>query len=477
MTNAEKFFEKIKDKKVAFIGIGVSHTDVIRQFAEKGISTEARDKTDREKLGETAELLEKSGAVLKLGEGYLDDIDADIVFRTPGMNWWNPTLCELRREGKAVTSEMEVFFDLCPCKKYAVTGSDGKTTTTTLISEFLAAEGKTVHKGGNIGRALLPIIEEIKDEDRAVVELSSFQLISMRTSPDVAVVTNVAPNHLDVHKDMEEYIEAKRNVLRHQNAFSVAVLNADNVITKSMAELVRGELRWFSHLNPVQNGSFLREDGMLCYSEHGKVTELFHRSEIKIPGLHNVENYLTAIAATWGEVSVETMYSVAKNFGGVEHRIELCREFEGVKWYNDSIATSPTRTIAGLSCFDQKVILLAGGYDKNIPYAPLAPSLIEKVKLLILCGATAPKIAEALQNHPDYDGTPEMIFVEDMEEAVSTAYAYAEEGDIVTLSPASASFDRYKNFEIRGKHFKELVAKIGQVDGISAEELWPDYKI
>ena len=289
MTNAEKFFERIKNKKVAFIGIGVSHTDVIRQFAEKGIYTEARDKADREKLGETADLLEKSGAVLKLGEGYLDDIDADIVFRTPGMNWWNPTLCELRREGKAVTSEMEVFFDLCPCKKYAVTGSDGKTTTTTLISEFLSAEGKTVHKGGNIGRALLPIIEGIKDEDRAVVELSSFQLISMRTSPDVAVVTNVAPNHLDVHKDMEEYIEAKRNVLRHQNAFSVSVLNADNVITKSMAELARGELRWFSHLEPVANGSFLREDGMLCYSEHGNITELFHRSEIKIPGLHNVE--------------------------------------------------------------------------------------------------------------------------------------------------------------------------------------------
>jgi len=283
MTNAEKFFEKIKDKKVAFIGIGVSHTDVIRQFAEKGIATEARDKSDREKLGKTAELLEKSGAVLKLGEGYLDDIDADIVFRTPGMNWWNPALCELRREGRAVTSEMEVFFDLCPCKKYAVTGSDGKTTTTTLISEFLAAEGKTVHKGGNIGRALLPVIEDIRDDDCAVVELSSFQLISMRTSPDVAVVTNVAPNHLDVHKDMEEYIEAKRNVLRHQNAFSVAVLNADNVITKSMAELVRGELRWFSHTNPVANGAFLREDGMLCYCEHGRTTELFHRRDIRSP--------------------------------------------------------------------------------------------------------------------------------------------------------------------------------------------------
>ena len=471
MTDIENFFEKMKDRKVAFIGIGVSNRDVIRLFAEKGINTEARDRADREKLGETADELEKAGAVLKLGEGYLDGIDADVVFRTPGMNWWNPALSELRKEGKAVTSEMEVFFSLCPCKKYAVTGSDGKTTTTTLISEFLSAAGRTVHKGGNIGRALLPIVEEIKDEDRAVVELSSFQLISMRQSPEVAVVTNVAPNHLDVHKDMEEYIEAKRNILRHQDAFSVSVLNADNIITASMAELVRGELRWFSHLKPVYNGAYLREDGMLCYSEHGRITELFNKSEIKIPGLHNVENYLAAIAATWGEVPVGVIEHVAKNFGGVEHRIELVREIDGVKWYNDSIATSPTRTIAGLSCFSQKVILIAGGYDKHIPYEPLAPHLIEKVKLLILCGATGPKIAAALQNDPNYSGEPEIIFVEDMEEAVATAYGYAETGDIVTLSPASASFDRYKNFEIRGKHFKELVGKLGQLDGIPVEEL------
>lgn len=471
MTNAEKFFNRMKDKKVAFIGIGVSNRDVIKQFAEKEIYTEARDKSHREKLGAIADELEASGAVLRLGESYLDGIDADVVFRTPGMNWWNPTLCELRKNGKAVTSEMEVFFDLCPCKKYAVTGSDGKTTTTTLISEFLAAEGKTVHKGGNIGRALLPIVEQIRDEDCAVVELSSFQLISMRQSPDVAVVTNVAPNHLDVHKDMEEYIEAKRNILRHQNAFSVAVLNADNVITSGMAELVRGELRLFSHKKPVDNGAFLSEDGFLCYSDHGNVTKLFHKSDIKIPGMHNVENYLTAIAAVWGEVSVETIHRIAKTFGGVEHRIELVRELDGVKWYNDSIATSPTRTIAGLSCFDQKVILIGGGYDKHIPYEPLAPHLINKVKLLILSGPTAPKIATALQNDPNYNGEPEIIFVNSMEEAVATAYGYAEEGDIVTLSPASASFDLYPNFEVRGKFFKELVNRLGELDGIPVSEL------
>ena len=471
MNIPEKFFNEMKKKKVAFIGIGVSNKDVIKMFAEKGIETEARDKASREKLGAAADELEAAGAKLLLGESYLDGIDADVVFRTPGMNWWNPALCALRKEGKAVTSEMEVFFDLCPCKKYGVTGSDGKTTTTTLISEFLSAAGKTVHKGGNIGRALLPIVEKIKDDDCAVVELSSFQLISMRRSPDVSVVTNVAPNHIDDHKDMEENIEANRNILRNQNAFSATELNDDNVITASMAELVRGELRWFSHTKPVENGAFLREDGMLCYCEHGRLTELFPKTDIKIPGMHNVENYLTAIAAVWGEVPVEVIHNIAKNFGGVEHRIELVRELEGVKWYNDSIATSPTRTIAGLSCFDQKVILIGGGYDKHISYEPLAPHLIEKVKLLILSGPTAPKIAAALQNDPNYNGEPEVIFVNSMEEAVATAYGYAEEGDIVTLSPASASFDLYPNFEVRGKHYKELVGKLGQLDGIPAEKL------
>lgn len=472
MERTENFFDGIKNKKVAFIGIGVSNKDVIRLFAEKGIATEARDKNSREALGETANILEKAGTVLILGENYLEGIEKnEVIFRTPGMNWNSPVLCSLREKGKAVTSEMEVFFDLCPCKKYAVTGSDGKTTTTTIISEMLAATGKTVHKGGNIGRALLPVIENIKKEDKAVVELSSFQLISMRQSPEIAVVTNVAPNHLDVHRDMAEYIEAKTNILRHQNAFSVSVLNRDNEITRNMESLVRGELRWFSHLGEVENGAFLRADGTLCYNEHGVLTELFNKDEIRIPGMHNVENYLAAIAAVWGEVPVSVMYDVAKNFGGVEHRIEFVRELEGVKWYNDSIATSPTRTIAGLSCFSQKVILIGGGYDKHIPYSPLAPHLINKVKLLILSGPTAQKIAEALQSDPNYRGAPEIIFVGNMEEAVATAYGYAEDGDIVTLSPASASFDKYKNFELRGKHFKELVESLGELDGIPADRL------
>ena len=344
----------IKGKKVAFIGAGVSHKALIKEFVELGAHVTLCDqKKSVDDFGDYAATIRELGIDLSLGENYLEGFKGqDIIMRTPGfVGYFEKPLQDAMAAGTMVTSEVELFFDFCPCEIVGVTGSDGKTTTTTLISEFLAAAGKTVHKGGNIGRALLPVIEEIHDEDCAVVELSSFQLISMRRSPEVAVVTNVAPNHLDVHKDMEEYIEAKRNILRHQNAFSVTVLNADNVITASMAELVRGELRWFSHTKPVENGAFLREDGMLCYCEHGRLTELFPKTDIKIPGMHNVENYLTAIAAVWGEVPVEVIHGIAKSFGGVEHRIELVRELEGVKWYNDSIAASPTRTIAGLRSF------------------------------------------------------------------------------------------------------------------------------
>ena len=374
------------------------------------------------------------------------------------MYYYNDVLTSARHHGTAVTSEMEVFFDLCPCPIYAVTGSDGKTTTTTIIAELLAAEGKTVHKGGNIGRALLPIIEEVKEDDAAVVELSSFQLISMRRSPDVAAITNITPNHLNVHKDMQEYIDAKANLLLHQNAFGKAVLSADNETAKNLAPLVRGQLAFFSRREKVENGAFLREDGMLCYNDYGTVTPVVHMNDIRIPGLHNVENYLTAIAVTWGKVKPETVVKIAREFGGVEHRIELVRELDGVKYYNNSIASSPTRVIACLNTFAQKQIMIMGGSDKGISFEPMADLVCEKVKLLILMGQTKEKIKAAVMASPKFaDSGLEIIIVNDMAEAVNTAHSHAKSGDIVSLSPACASFDMYRMFEDRGNHFKSLV--------------------
>ena len=457
----QKFFEKIEGKKVALCGIGISNTPLIFDFLKKGARVYACDRRTREQIGPLADELEKAGAELRLGSDYLKNLEVDIIFRTPGMNFYMPELVKARRNGVAVTSEMEVFFDLCPATIFAVTGSDGKTTTTTLIAKILEAEGKTVHIGGNIGHPLLPDIEKIGPDDFVVVELSSFQLMSMRKGPDVAVVTNVAPNHLDIHKDMDEYITAKKNILLHQNAFSRTVLNSDNDITAGFAESVRGQNMMFSMKGKVENGAWLDKDGTINMSYRGISAPIMHRDDICLLGDHNVANYLAAISAVWGYAGAESIRCVAKEFKGVEHRIEPVRELDGVKYYNDSIASSPTRTIAGLKVFDRKVILLAGGYDKHIPFEPLAPYIVSRVKKLVLMGPTADKIEAAVRAEKGfYDGNPEIIRVSNLEEAVKVAHEKAESGDIVTLSPACASFDAFPNFAARGRKFKELVAAL-----------------
>lgn len=480
----EHFYHTLSGKRISLLGLGRTHRPLIPLFLSKGASVLLRDRRSREEIGEEeCSTLESMGVVLKLGDSYLKGLceDSDIVLRTPGVYYYLPEIQAAIREGVTVTSELELFFQFCPCKTYGITGSDGKTTTTSIIAQLLKESGRRVYLGGNIGNPLFQMLDDINEEDAAVIELSNFQLLSMRSSPDVAVVTNVAPNHLDVHKTMEEYIDSKRNILLHQNGFSRTVLNSDNEITMSFLPQVRGDALTFSRRHTVSHGAFLREDGMLCMEYRGVVTPIVSKDEIRIPGLHNVENYLAAFAALWGEVSVETMAQVARSFPGVEHRIEFVRELHGVKWYNDSIASSPTRTIAGLDSFHQKIILIAGGYDKMIPYAPLAPKILEKVKILILMGATAPKIEEAIKESLAPEemvsitsslgrlGTRKTLtastgliiyHASSMEDAVAIAHQAACTEDIVSLSPASASFDLYPDFEARGRHFKELVQKL-----------------
>ena len=455
-----KFFNQINGKKIAMCGIGVSNTPLILEFLSKGAKVYACDRRTRELIGDVADELEAAGAILRLGDGYLDNLEVDIIFRTPGMNFNLPELEAARKKGIAVTSEMEVFFDLCPATIFAVTGSDGKTTTTTLIAKMLEAEGKKVFVGGNIGKPLLPEIEKITADDFVVVELSSFQLISMRKSPDVAVVTNVAPNHLDVHKDMDEYVEAKKNVILHQNAFSRTVLNRDNEITEGFRQFVRGQSLGFSMERKLNNGAWLDGEGYLHMAYRGIDVPIIHRSEITVLGDHNVANYLTAITAVWGYVGVDAIKKVAHEFSGVEHRIEFVREVNGVKYYNDSIASSPTRTIAGLKAFDKKVHLIAGGYDKHIPFEPMVPYIIDKVEKLYLCGDTADKIEETVRESAEYKGTPEIIRCENIADAVKQAHEKSVSGDVVTLSPACASFDAFPNFAARGNYFKDLVNKL-----------------
>lgn len=435
---------------------------MIKLFKRYGAKVVACDKRDEVTLGYNALVAKEAGARLLLGENYLQLDDMDIVFRTPGMSFYMEELEHLREIGVVVTSEMELFFELCPCKIIAVTGSDGKTTTTTIISEFLKREAKTVHLGGNIGTPLLPEIERIKKDDIAVVELSSFQLISMRKSPDIAVVTNLSPNHLDIHKDMQEYVNAKKNIVLHQSAFDKAILNLNNEISNSFEIDCRGRVDKFSVNTVVNNGTYCDKDGRIFYSHNGKDTYVMNKSDIKIPGLYNVENYLAAIAAVWGIVKVDTIVEVAKTFNGVEHRAEFVREVNGVRYYNDSIASSPTRTALGtLSLYDFRIILIAGGYDKKTPYESLGAVINDKVKFLILMGNTASKIEKAVKGAPNYNpNNIKIMHVDNMEQAVLAASENAVSGDIVSMSPASASFDLYKNFDERGKHFKSIVNRL-----------------
>lgn len=451
------FFEKIRCQQICVIGVGVSNTPLIRLLRQKGAQVTACDKKDRSALGARCEELEQMGVTLRLGEHYLDDLAADLIIKTPGMRFDHPALLAAQARGAVVTSEMELFFELCPCPIIGVTGSDGKTTTTTLIAEMLRAAGKEVLLGGNIGTPLLPLIESITPDQIAVVELSSFQLHTMRRSPNIAVITNITPNHLDVHKDMNEYIDAKANILRYQTARDRCVLNLECSITRSLAALTPARVCYFSHLQKPAQGVYL-QDGVIYAKLPSLCGPVLQTADIRIRGAHNIQNYMAAIAAVAGLVPVSAMQSVARTFAGVPHRIEFVRTVGGADYFNDSIASSPTRAIAALHAFDRKVILIAGGYDKHIPFDDFGNEICDHVKTLVLCGTTAPLIEAAVKQSPRYEkGHPVLLHADNLAQAVALCRDQARQGDIVTLSPGCASFDAFENFEQRGDAFRRLV--------------------
>ena len=448
----DEYVAALRGKTVAVAGVGVSNLPLLRLLAERGIDVTACDKNSG--LDKTHADLTARGVRWVLGERYLDDLDFDVVFRTPGLH--PDKLKPGLGAHTVVTSEMEAFFALCPCRTIAITGSDGKTTTSTLIAKLLEAEGHTVHLGGNIGKPLLCEIPAFNRDDFAVLELSSFQLHGMACRPDTAVVTNVAPNHLDVHPSYQDYIDAKKSIFLRQGAQNRLVLNRDNSVTRAFASEANAPVTWFSRREAPEN-SYNCTDGMIRRGRE----DFMPASEILRPGAHNVENYLAAFAATDGLVSRETCVNVARSFPGVPHRIELIRTHQGVRYYNDSIASSPSRTIAGLRSFDQKVILIAGGHDKHIPFDALALEMQEHVKALFLVGETASAIEKAVLAAPGYDPAALPVrALDDFKEAVLAASACAKEGDIVILSPACSSFDRFKNFAERGDVFRAIVEEL-----------------
>lgn len=449
-----QFKEFINNKNVAVVGIGVSNIPLVNFLVKLGAKVTAFDKKTKEQLGKIAEDFNNKGIRLELGENYLDNLTGfEVVFKTPSMRIDSPALLRAKAEGAYITSEMEEFVRYCPGKIYGVTGSDGKTTTTTIISKLLIEQGYKTWVGGNIGTPLFSDIEEIKEDHMVVLELSSFQLMTMNSEIDVAVVTNLSPNHLDMHKDMDEYVEAKKNIFKFQTSRNILVINRDNAITASFKGEAKGEVREFSIKDRLEQGAYY-ENGKLFV----KGQEVCHKDEIVITGMHNVENYLAAFLATIDDVHVDSMRKVATTFSGVAHRSEYIRSINGVSYYNDSIASSPTRTLATIRAFNKKIILIAGGYDKNIPFEPLAFEGNQYIKTLIVLGATKEKIIAVFDKLKNEKGIEiPIIKVNSLEEAVKKAQEIGVDGDIVALSPACASFDMFDNFEVRGNVFKDIV--------------------
>lgn len=459
MKTVELIKNRIKNARCAVLGFGVSNIPLVEILVACGNEITVHDKNGFDKLDARANDFSKQGVKFVTGENYLDEIDADIIFRSPGIRPDYEGIVRAIEGGAELTSEMELFIELTPARIFGVTGSDGKTTTTTIAYKLLEKEyentDRKIYVGGNIGTPLLSKVGEMTENDICVLELSSFQLFTMQKSPERAVITNLSPNHLDWHRGMDEYIDAKTNIYKHGAKY--LTLNGNNQLSKGLVVEKAINLSLFSadfSFEDTNESRMIIHNGKICRYEEGTIDEILSIDSILIPGKHNVENYMAAMSLTYGLVSKETINYIAKTFGGVEHRLEFVREFEGVKYYNSSIDSSPSRTAAALSALSQKPIVICGGYDKNIPFEPLAIALNEKARAVILTGATANKINEVLME----SNTQLEVYIEnDFKDAIVQAKKIAKAGDIVLLSPACASFDVFKNFMVRGNTFKEIV--------------------
>lgn len=464
--NYEVFKGMIAGKKVAVLGLGISNLPAIEFLHKHGAVITGCDKNTEDSFDkDTFSFLLSKCSKLQLGENYLDNLcEYDILLKSPGIRPFLPEIENARKSGVVITSEMEIFMSLCPCKIIGITGSDGKTTTTTLIYEMLKQDGKNCHIGGNIGSPLINKLDYINEDDYVVLELSSFQLQIMNVSPDISVITNISPNHLDYHTSMEEYTEAKANIFKCQDESSKLVINADNAITASFAGRQKGELVYFTRKG-VRHGAYVN-GGRIYYDDE----DIMGVNDIRIRGVHNLENYLAAICVVHDIVDKESIVTVAKNFGGVAHRMEYVRTLSGIEFYNDSIGSSPTRTIAGLVAHEGKIVLIAGGYDKHLSFDELGEVIKDSVSSLVLCGATSDLIEKSvLKAYGDGEKVLNILKMPSFEGAIKGAYALAkalksttDDKISVILSPACASFDMFKNFEVRGNKFKEIVNNLSE---------------
>lgn len=461
-TKLEEFNEFLENRKVAVIGLGVSNMPLLEYLHEKKAKVTIFDQRGINELPKEAlDIITKYSFEFSLGQFYLEKLKGfELIFRSPSCLPTIPELVQEEQNGAIITTEIELVLKMTPSKVIGVTGSDGKTTTTTLIYEILKHAGYKCFLGGNIGTPLFTRIKDMKPEDIVILELSSFQLMGMEVSPNISVITNISPNHLNIHKDYQEYIDAKKNIFKYQDSQGILIINFENDITKTFSDEAQGKVIYFSSKTKLENG-FIVDNNIIKESEAGIRKHILSVKDIKLRGIHNFENICAALAATKELVDIEEACEAIKSFQGVEHRLELVKEIEKVKWYNDSVSSSPTRTIAGLNSYDEEIVLIAGGYDKNLDYTPIAKPIVEKVKTLILLGQTSSKIYEAVKKELEKEKKNLNIYMCDsLEEAVNKAKKYAKPGQIVLFSPASASFDMFKNFADRGEKFKNLVNKI-----------------
>ena len=457
-----EFNDYIRYRKVAIIGLGVSNIPLLDYLYEKKANVTIFDEREYNQLPKDVnEKISKYGFVLHFGKNCLQYLkNFNVIFRSPSCLPTKPELVEEADRGALVTTEVELLMKMCPAKIIGITGSDGKTTTTSLINSILQKAGYNTFLGGNIGTPLFTKLPEITPQDIVVLELSSFQLMGMEVSPQIAVITNITPNHLNIHKDYQEYIDAKKNIFKYQDENGLLVLNYDNEITRECAKEAHGKVIFFSSKTKLDNGYIVDEDVIKeCDDKVRK--HILNTEDVILRGNHNYQNIATAIATTASLVDIETAVKAIKEFKPVEHRIEFVEEVDGVKWYNDSASSSPSRTLSGINAFKEKIILIAGGYDKNLDYTPLAKPIVDKVKTLILIGQTSGKIYEVVKNELEEENRHLDIYMcETLEETIPIAKKNASRGDVVLFSPASASFDMFKNFADRGNKFKELVRKM-----------------
>ena len=458
----EDFEIKLKNQRVAVIGLGVSNIPLIEYLYQKQADVTVFDDREEEKINtDIVEKIKKYNFKYFLGEDNLNNLKGyDLIFRSPSCMPTKPELVAEKNRGAIITTEIEQLMKIAPCKIIGITGSDGKTTTTTLTYQILKDAGYTVHLGGNIGIPLFTKLNEIKPNDIIVLDLSSFQLMGMDVSPEIAAITNITPNHLNIHKDYQEYIEAKKNIFKYQEKNGVLVLNADNDITNLCKDEANGKVIMFSSAQKLENG-FIVDNGIIKECDDGIRRHIVDTKDLKLKGMHNFQNVCTALALTKGLVDTDKAVETIKGFSGVHHRLELVRVIDGVEWYNDSASTTPTRGISALNAFgDKEIILIAGGADKNLDYTPIGRPIVEKVKCLILIGQTANKIYEAVKKELEIQNKHlDIHMCETFKESLDLAKHVAKPGQIVLFSPASTSFDMFKDMYDRGDKFKEEVMK------------------